>query len=110
MKLRPIKERPKKVIYIAGPITDVPNYWEPFEKAEDELTAAGHIVLTPTRLPAGLDNGKYMRIDLAMIDSADAVFFLPGWTASRGALVEHAYCTYTDKPTFYEIETLKGVL
>ena len=34
-ELEPTKER-KKVIYIAGPVTGVEKYWEPFEKAQDE--------------------------------------------------------------------------
>ena len=100
----------KKKVYIAGPITGVEKYWEPFEKAEDELTAAGFIALTPTRLPLGLDNAAYMRIDLAMIDAADVVLFLPGWTSSHGAIVEHAYCSYIHKPHTEDIECIKEVL
>ena len=95
----------KKVVYISGPITGVERYWEPFEQAEDELEAAGYIPLTPTRLPKGLTNEQYMRIDLAMIDAADAVFFLPGWRESPGALTENTYCTYINKPRFYYIES-----
>ena len=100
----------KKKVYIAGPITGVEKYWEPFEKAEDKLTAAGFIALTPTRLPLGLDNAAYMRIDLAMIDAADAVLFLPGWTSSHGAVVEHAYCAYIRKPIAYKVNYIKEVL
>ena len=100
----------KRKVYIACPITGVEKYWEPFEKAEDELTAAGFIALTPTRLPLGLDNAAYMRIDLAMIDTADAVLFLPGWTRSHGAIVEHGYCVYINKPHTEDIECIKEVL
>lgn len=100
----------KKVVYISGPITGVERYWEPFEQAEEELEAAGFIALTPTRLPQGLTKEQYMRIDLAMIDAADAVLFLPGWGASPGALVENVYCTYTGKPVAYSVEALKEVL
>lgn len=95
----------KKVVYISGPITGVERYGEAFEKAEDELEAAGFIPLTPTWLPKGLTNEQYMRIDLAMIDVADAVFFLPGWRESAGALMENTYCVYTGKPHFYYIES-----
>lgn len=100
----------KKKVYIAGPITGVEKYWEPFEKAEDELTAAGFIALTPTRLPLGVGNATYMRIDLAMIDEADMVLFLPGWTSSHGAIIEHAYCLYIDKPHTEDIDFIKEVL
>ena len=89
----------KKIIYIAGPISGVNKYWEAFEKAEDELTAAGFIALSPTRLPEGLTKSQYMRIDFAMIDCADAVYFLPGWHESPGARLEYNYCEYTHKPT-----------
>ena len=100
----------KKVVYISGPITGVERYWEAFEKAEEELEAVGYIALVPTRLPKGLTNEQYMRIDLAMIDVADAVLFLPGWRESPGALTENTYCTYTDKPHCFDVDTVKEVL
>lgn len=100
----------KKVVYISGPITGVERYWEAFEKAEEELEAAGYIALVPTRLPKGLTNEQYMRIDLAMIDVADAVLFLPGSGNSKGAFMEFQYCDYIGKPVCEGIETLKEVL
>lgn len=87
----------KKVVYISGPITGVPKYWEAFEAAEDMLEAQGFIPLSPSRLPQGMTDAQYMTIDLAMINAADAVYFLPGWENSRGATLERAYCEYTGK-------------
>lgn len=87
----------KKVVYISGPITGVEKYWEAFEKAEEMLEGMGYIALSPSRLPQGMTDEQYMRIDLAMIDAADAVYFLPGWENSRGAKLERAYCEYTGK-------------
>jgi hypothetical protein len=43
-----------------------------------------------------------MRIDLAMIDCADCVYFLRGYERSTGALLELDYCRYTDKEVLYE--------
>lgn len=87
----------KKVVYIAGPITGVDKYWEPFEKAEDDLIALGYIPLSPARLPQGMTNEQYMRICFAMIDSADVVLVLDG-PYSEGVQVEGTYCNYTGKP------------
>lgn len=107
----------KKVIYLSGPITGIPDYKECFEKAEEILTELGYTVLTPSRLPGGMDNAQYMRIDLAMIDSADVVVFLSGWSVSLGAKLENDYCCYIEKPfTFMHpyrdnsVETTRQVL
>lgn len=88
----------KKVVYIAGPITGVTNYWEAFERAEDDLSGLGYIPLSPARLPEGMSPRRYMRICFAMIDAADAVLFLEGSERSDGALLEARYCKYTGKP------------
>lgn len=100
----------KKVIYIAGPCTGVERYWEPFEKAQDALEAAGFIALSPTWQPKGMSNAQYTRICFAMIDSADGVLFLPGFSKSLGASLEFDYCVYTGKPHHIDIMKLKEVL
>ena len=100
----------RKVIYIAGPITGVKRYWEAFEKAEDELLALGFIPLSPSRLPGGLTNAQYARMNFASIDAADAVYFLPGWDGSKGAKLEMSYCIYIDKPIITNLEFLSEVL
>lgn len=91
----------KKVVYISGPITGVDKYWEPFEQAEDDLTALGYIPLSPAHLPKGMTNDQYMQICTAMINTADAVLMLPLWKNSHGAAVEYRYAAYIEKPVVF---------
>lgn len=100
----------KKVVYLAGPITGVKNYWEPFEKADDKLSAKGFVVLNPARLPQGMTNDKYARICAGMLECADAVLFLDDWHRSQGAAIEWNYCKYVGKPMAYNIKELLEVL
>ena len=85
-------------IYIAGKITGDKRYKTKFGAAAKALQAAGHVVLNPATLPAGLEQEDYMRICLAMLDSADQVTFLPNYQESEGAMVEMAYCRRIGKP------------
>lgn len=85
-------------IYIAGKITDNPNYKEEFDRYAIAYEAEEHIVLNPAELPEGMAKEDYMRICFAMIDVADKVCFLPGWYSSAGARLEYDYCTYIGKP------------
>lgn len=86
-------------IYIAGKITGDPNYRQKFNDAAEKFP--DDTILNPSTLPAGLSSADYMRICLAMIDSADMVAFLPDWNESRGARLENDYCQYVGKQTFY---------
>ena len=48
-------------------------------------------------LPEGLEKADYMRICLAMLDSADAIAPLLSWTRSDGAAIEMSLARYTGK-------------
>lgn len=100
----------KKVIFISGPITGVPEYYKAFEAMEDELSALGYIPLSPSRLPTGMTYEQYMRICFAMIDSADAVIFLEDYENSTGSKLERDYCFYINKPAFVDPVFMKEVL
>ena len=97
-------------VFLSGPMSGVPNYWEAFERADNQLTAQGYAVLSPSRLPKGLSSKQYALIYIAMIEAADAVYFLPGWEYSPSAQFERKYCKYINKPAASTLQSLKTAL
>lgn len=83
--------RPLRV-YIAGPMTGLPDFNYPAFHAEAaRLRSAGFEVENPAdnpHPPCGSWNG-YMRMAIRQLSHCDAVAFLPGWNGSRGARLEH---------------------
>lgn len=84
-------------IYIAGKITGDPDYKAKFARAEKALTSINWIVLNPAVHPEGLPRDAYMHIDMAMIDVADMIYFLPDWEDSEGARLEMQYVKYQSR-------------
>jgi hypothetical protein len=89
-------------VYIAGKITGDPDYWDKFQRAAIQLRRDGHLVISPTCLPDGLAWVDYMHVCYALIDIADAVYFLADWQDSRGATDEHRYAHHVGKLVWYE--------
>ena len=100
----------RPVVFISGKITGEPDYWKKFDLVEYELLKRNYIPLNPSSLPCGMSNEQYTRICLAMVDSADAVLFLPDWPISSGASLEHMHCMYTGKLAAYNLEDLEKKL
>lgn len=81
-----------KTLYIAGPMTGLPEYNYPaFFKAAERLTENGYAVLNPAR-PQGREGCEswldYMRASLRDIADCDGIATLTGWSDSKGACVE----------------------
>lgn len=90
------------IIYIAGPITNNKNYKAEFNEVQKNFEYSGNIVLNPTWLPSGLEDGQYMKICIAMMEIAEMVFFLEGWENSKGACFEYEWCKYNEKYVHFQ--------
>lgn len=83
-------------IYLAGPMTGLPDWGFPaFAAAAARLRAQGHTVVSPHEMHegSGADStfapwGDLMRQALTLMLTCDTVYFLTGWAGSRGATLE----------------------
>lgn len=86
-------------IYIAGPMTGLPNFnCDAFNLEAERLHALGHIALNPAILPNGLEQHEYMALCIEMVKMADQLVMLPHWERSAGATAEHALAIKLGKP------------
>lgn len=78
-------------VYLAGPMTGLPNLNFPLFHAETaRLRALGFDVVNPAEINCDPSDGwaKCMRKDIAELVTCDAVALLPNWCDSRGATLE----------------------
>ena len=82
-----------KRIYIAGPMTGLPEYNFPaFHAAAERLRQAGWEPVNPAENFDGrtdLPREDYLRADVKLLIECDAVAMLSGWEDSRGAKLEY---------------------
>ena len=89
-------------IYIAGKITDCPNYKELFKNAEDKLITEGNACMNPSVLGEGFEWGEYMGICFKMLDVCDKIYMLKNWNNSQGARAEMSYAKRRGMEVLYE--------
>jgi len=88
----------KGIVYLAGPISgNLDGHHDEFDHARRLVEKAGYTPVSSDFLPLGLRESDYMRIAIAILESADTVVALKGWTNSQGAQIEWAYAQRTGK-------------
>jgi hypothetical protein len=108
-------------VYIAGPMTGLPEYNFPaFDRAAIELAARGHNVFNPAQMDRdiGFDPASAavtpsflrdaMRRDLSAVCNSDAIAMLPGWEKSGGARVEWMLAVHLGLKVIYLGEASDG--
>ncbi|WP_337056333.1 DUF4406 domain-containing protein [Pseudomonas sp. USHLN015] len=79
-------------IYLAGPMTGLPEFNFPAFNAEAaRLRAAGDAVTNPAEhgIIDGYEWVDYMKLDIQMLAACNTIHLLPGWSKSRGASIEY---------------------
>ena len=88
----------KGIVYLVGPISsNLDGYQREFSIVRELVRGAGYTTVDSTFLPLGLKENDYMRISLSVLEAADTVVALKGWTHSQGAQIEWAYAQRTGK-------------
>lgn len=117
----------KRIVYTSGPMAGHPALNESaFRAAEHTIWEAGAEPLTPHDImphahpgkcapvyrdgrPGDHDSGCYLRGDLAaMLDKADSLYVLPGWSRSRGAQIEVLIARLLRIPIDYHPDAERG--
>ena len=99
------REKARKKIYIAGPVTGVEGYEETFAKAADVLRAKGYEPVNPVApgLVEGYSYRDYINRGFQMLMECDGMLLLPGYMESKGAALELHYALAVG------MEIIKGV-
>lgn len=112
----------KKKIYIAGPMTGLPELNFPAFHAEAAwLRAMGNQVINPAEInvdvPANFSTEaenhahwqQCMRLDIAQLVTCDRIHMLAGWENSRGATLEHHIALSLGMEVTFAPTTITGV-
>lgn len=81
-------------VYISGPMSGIEDFnRSAFYEAERKLKEAGYSVFNPAWLDVDdtWTDDELLYIDLAALHKCDAIYQLPGWKNSHGAMTEYLY-------------------
>jgi len=91
-------------IYIAGPMTGLPEHNFPaFHAAAKRLREAGWEAVNPAENFGGrrdMSRDTYLRADITLLATCEAMALLPGWEGSRGAMLEYLIAWELGLPVF----------
>ena len=89
------KSKKQKKIYISGKMSGLPEavYLKIFKDAEIKLANEGWETLNPSTIKVSntLTYKDIMLHDIEMLSNCDAIYLLPNWKQSLGALAEAAF-------------------
>lgn len=88
-------------IYVAGAITNNPNYEKQFREAESRLLEQGHAVINPVK-NLGFEYKEYIDMGLNELMRCDAIYLMEGWEKSSGANLEYNYAITVGLQVFEE--------
>lgn len=104
MKEQHAEPRALTVCYLAGPMSNVPEWNFPaFNEAAWKLRGEGWTVVNPAENFDGdtsLAYEDYLALGIRQVTEVDCVFVLPGWQKSKGACREVDTARFLKKPVY----------
>ena len=91
-------------VYIAGPITNNPDYKNQFKEVENQFKRfeGVSVVINPATLPTGLSQQEYMSICIPMLYCCNTIYLLKGWENSLGANIEKQLAEQAGMTVMYQ--------
>lgn len=87
-----LRDQRERRVYIAGPMTGIPDFNFPaFNEAAEVLRKCGFLPVNPADhgVVEGATWEDYLAYDLGRLGTCGKLYLLPGWTSSRGAVIEY---------------------
>ena len=96
-------------VYLAGPMTGLPDYNRAAFAAAEKCWCGYGRVLNPARHELGFDHHEYMKLAFQDILASDAVVVLDGWERSPGATIEVIVANALAMPIYEDAHPLGSI-